>query len=349
MPTIKRFHPGIYIKDSLEAMEMTSKEFSLRTGISERILSSIINGKCSITFEVAYKLSKFFDSSIDVWTNLQTQYDMYLHETEIEKELDDDWNLVKNIKKYLIDHNYIDENDKKEIIVEKVRRLVGVNNLTLLNNKDSFVCFKEQQNNGDNYFYQNFWVALAIKEARKKKNNSFNSKLLKSYISEMRNLTTKSQEEFIPRLIEIFEECGVSFVLLPYLTKSYIYGVTKWLGKDNVMLAVSNKSEKADLFWFTIFHELSHVLMEHRRETLISVEGRIDEEANEMAKNILIPKEEWNDFVSKRNFSEISIKKFAGKINILPCIVLGRLHKELPDIVPYGMYDKEFNVSYNIN
>ena len=51
MMNIKRFHPGLYIKESLSALEMTAKEFAARTGISERTLSAIINGNGDITFE----------------------------------------------------------------------------------------------------------------------------------------------------------------------------------------------------------------------------------------------------------------------------------------------------------
>ena len=36
MMNIRRLHPGFYIRESLEAMEMSSREFSIRTGISER-------------------------------------------------------------------------------------------------------------------------------------------------------------------------------------------------------------------------------------------------------------------------------------------------------------------------
>ena len=79
MANIKKFHPGVYIKDNLEVMKMTSKEFSIRTGISERTISAIINKNGSITFDVAYKLAAFFDNSINYWTNLQTQYDVYLY------------------------------------------------------------------------------------------------------------------------------------------------------------------------------------------------------------------------------------------------------------------------------
>ena len=85
MANIRRFHPGIYIKETLEAMEMTAREFSARTGIYERTLSTIINGNEDITFDIAYKLSLYFDNSVNYWTNLQNQYNLYTYEIESEK------------------------------------------------------------------------------------------------------------------------------------------------------------------------------------------------------------------------------------------------------------------------
>ena len=87
MANIRRFHPGMYIKEILEAMEMTAREFSARTGIYERTLSTIINGNEDITFDIAYKLSLYFDNSVNYWTNLQNQYNLYTYEIESEQEL----------------------------------------------------------------------------------------------------------------------------------------------------------------------------------------------------------------------------------------------------------------------
>lgn len=347
MANIRRLHPGMYIKESLDAMEMTSREFSARTGISERTLSAIINCNGSITFDVAYKLSIYFDNSINYWTNLQTQYDLYLMEEKKLIEMEEEWNLIKPMKKYLIEFGYIIFDDSKEVIIDKCRSLAGVNNLMLLNKKDSFACLKEQYIKNDiDYFSQNFWIALALNEARKKNGIAYNKQMLLDSIEEIRDMTIQDPEKFYPRLQEVFSNCGISFVLLPYLTKSNIYGATKWFSKENVMLAISNRGGKADLFWFTLFHEISHVLMEHRRETLFNMEGIEDYEADVMASDMLIPKNEWVKFIKKNNFSIDSITSFANKIGIHPCIVLGRLHKERGNVVPYGKFDKYFNVYY---
>ena len=160
-------------------------------------------------------------------------------------------------------------------------------------------------------------------------------------------MTIKDSSEFYPRLQEIFTGCGISFVLLPYLSKSNIYGATKWFSKDDVMLAISNRGERADLFWFTLFHEISHVLMEHRRETLINMKDNEDDEADRMAAEMLISKKEWDKFVNQKYFTKVSIQRFADEIGIHPCIVLGRLHKEKR--VPYNRFNNCFNLKYHIS
>lgn len=349
MSNIKRLHPGIHIKANLETMEMTAKEFSVRTGISERVLSPIINCKSSITLEIAFKLAQFFGSSVEFWMNLQNQYDLYMYELKRDEELKKELLLANKVKKYLLSIDAVSNRDANTEIVFKCKKLIGVNDLTLLEKKDPFACLKEQHSNKSvDYFMQNFWIALALNEARKKNGIPYNRKLLVDSIDEIRSMTTQDLDVFLPRLKEILSDCGISFVLLPYLTKSNIYGVTKWFSKDDVMLAISNRGGRADLFWFTLFHEISHVLMEHRRKALVNIEGKEDEEADKMAENMLIPKKEWDKFINENKFDKKSIINFANKINVLPCIVLGRLHKEKSDIVPYGKFDKSFNVLYKI-
>lgn len=346
--TIKKYHPGEYVRDALEALDMTAKEFSMRTGISERMLSGIISGNCSITFDIAFKLSEYFDNSINFWTNLQNQYDSYQREMETKQSIEEDWKLIKDIKKYLLQFHIINADDDNDTVVYKARRIAGVNRLSLINNKNLLVCFKEQHTRKpSNYFYQNFWIALALNEARRSSFLAFNKEKLLSSLGKIRSMTTMEPETFYPELEQLFSDCGVSFVLLPYLPKSNIYGVTKWLNKDNVMLSVSNRGERADLFWFTICHEVAHVLMEHKREALISMDGADDKEADKMAEDILIPREEWDDFIfNTRFFSATNVKAFAKKIGVHPSIVLGRLHNE--KLVPYGKLDKTFELSYQV-
>ena len=80
MEGIKRFHPGVYLKDTNDVLDLTIDEFSLRTGISKDDLSLIVAEKMSITLDIAEKLAKYFDNSTNYWLNLQKLYDKYMLE-----------------------------------------------------------------------------------------------------------------------------------------------------------------------------------------------------------------------------------------------------------------------------
>ena len=196
--TIRKFHPGVYIKDALDAMNMSSKEFSIRTGISERTLSDLINEKGSVTFDIATKLSEFFGNSVNVWTNLQNAYDEYMLESQQKKESEEDYLLLKPFKKYLVDNQFIDEKDDNDTIVSKTRSILSVNRLSALNTRELLVSFKEQntQMDEDNYFAQNFWLAYALTKARTIEVEPYS----KRNVIEMMDALKKSHRCFIHRL-----------------------------------------------------------------------------------------------------------------------------------------------------
>lgn len=68
-------HPGKYVDDAIYKLNITKDDFAYSIGISIEDVNSLINGKTNITYEVAEKLARFFNSSIDFWLNLQAKYD----------------------------------------------------------------------------------------------------------------------------------------------------------------------------------------------------------------------------------------------------------------------------------
>ena len=80
MRVIKRkpAHPGQILKeDYLEPLDLTITELSKAIGTSRKTLSKIVNGRGSVTPEMALKLSKAFDTSPEFWLNLQRNYDLW--------------------------------------------------------------------------------------------------------------------------------------------------------------------------------------------------------------------------------------------------------------------------------
>ncbi len=132
--------------------------------------------------------------------------------------------------------------------------------------------------------------------------------------------------DFCPRLIEMLASCGIALVFLPHIGGSFLHGATFYDG-DKIVVGLTVRGKDADKFWFSLFHELGHILLGHINQS----DGTTDEDeeaADNFAKETLIPTVEFNAFTSLNDFSKTSICSFAQKQNILCGIVVGRLQKE---------------------
>lgn len=54
----------------------------------------------------------------------------------------------------------------------------------------------------------------------------------------------------------------------------------------------------------------------------------LEREADDFARNILLPMDHYSEFLSGKDYSEVAIRRFANKIGIHPGIVVGRLQIE---------------------
>ena len=69
-------HPGELIKDELKERGLTQKQLSEMTGIQASVISETINGKRSVSLNMAVALEKALGIPADMWMNMQTQYNL---------------------------------------------------------------------------------------------------------------------------------------------------------------------------------------------------------------------------------------------------------------------------------
>lgn len=80
MRTTKRrpTHPGVIIRDDyLTPLSLTIKDLAANIGVCRKTLSKIINGHGGVTPDLALRLSKAFDTTPELWLNLQRNYDLW--------------------------------------------------------------------------------------------------------------------------------------------------------------------------------------------------------------------------------------------------------------------------------
>ena len=188
------------------------------------------------------------------------------------------------------------------------------------------------------------WAQKARIEARSINTGLINFKLLEESIPAIRSMTTENPEKFCPRLVQMFSQCGIALVFLPHIGGSFLHGATFYDG-SKIVMGLTVRGRDADRFWFSIFHEIAHILNGH----ISKVGGTTEEDedqANTFAANILIPTSEYKKFTQAGVFNKDSILAFSYKVGIDAGIVVGRLQKE--NTIPYSWFNdlkKKYQIS----
>jgi antitoxin HigA-1 len=77
MPMKNPCHPGQIIREvCLDGLHLNVTEGAAALGVTRTTLSRILNGKASVSPEMAVRLSKAFGSTTAFWLRLQLNYDV---------------------------------------------------------------------------------------------------------------------------------------------------------------------------------------------------------------------------------------------------------------------------------
>ena len=71
-------HPGMILKRLyLDSLKISNSQFAGCIGVSRKTISKIVNGRGAITPEMALRLSRAFNTSPELWLNMQVSYDLW--------------------------------------------------------------------------------------------------------------------------------------------------------------------------------------------------------------------------------------------------------------------------------
>lgn len=322
--------PGDTIRENMEYLGMTQKELALRIQITEKHLSNILNGTSPVTYDTALKLETAIGPRAEFWMKLETNYQLNKARLEEEENLKEDFIILKDIPyKDMAAHGWVPSERSRTKRVQHCRSFFGVSSLHSI--KESYaVAFRTHTSSSSISDYGILaWLRKAETEGVRQSVSPFEKSALRKLIPKFRELTLLEPQQFYTLLENFCEEAGIALVLVDYIPKTYVCGATIW--KDQkVIIALSTRGNKADIFWFTFFHEVAHLLNHSRKEVHIHFESREEEsQANEIAANYLISKKDYDHFIMHYDYTDQkSIIKYAEKIGIAPFVLVGRLHHD---------------------
>lgn len=320
--------PGATIREQLNDRGMSQKEFAARMDMSEKHISKLINGEVQLTSDVAFRLEMVLGVPAKFWSSLEAIYREKIIKAESENAMDADMEIAKQFPYgEMAKFKWIPETGNAKEKVLNLRKYFEVVELSLLGNGliTRIACRRLAiTDKGDLALMA--WAQAARIKARDMETEPVSIKRLIDIIPDLRRMTVLKPEEFCLKIKSCLAKCGIALVFLPHLKGSYLQGATFPDG-NKIVVGLTARGKDADRFWFSLFHELAHIVLGHAG--CVNGTSNEDEKAADLwAGNTLIPAEEFDIFKTKKDYSEQSICEFAKAQGIAPGIVVGRMQRE---------------------
>ena len=328
--------PGRILSRELEARGWTQKDLADITGRPPQTINEIIQAKKQITPETALDFAGAFGTSAEFWTNLETNYRLHLARKENQSQEITRKSQIYNLAPIaeLTKRGWIHLSDSLEELERQVCDFYGISSID--ETPKLTLNFRCSQERNPEAIAQLAWAKQVENIARQQKVGKFDLAQLKAAIPTI--LTFAEKVEDVKQIPELLLSLGVHFVVVPHLSKTYLDGAAFYLAEHPVV-ALTLRYDRIDAFWFTLMHELGHIVAGHQGSYLDDL-GNLDvneeeAEANQLAANWLIDPLALQEFVVKHKsiFSRKAIEEFAHSQKRHSGIILGRLHNE--QLVPH--------------
>lgn len=333
------FHPGVFLEEELEERGWSRKDLAEILDKSAADISQIITGKRSITPETAIGLGEAFGTGPEYWMNLETAYQ--LSQAEYKRS-----NVAEKAAIYgrypvreMVKRGWIQATQDVMELKQQLLQFYSKDDL------DEPFCFyfasrKSTSYSEDDNMYQVAWQARARNLAPSVQVfASYSTAKLKTCVSKLKKLMHEPNE--IRHVARVLAESGIRLVIVEKLDSSArIDGATFWLGenKDEPVIALSLRYDRIDNFWFTLFHELSHIEHGEGKNIPIIDENLLGEVLNDRpefeiradadAERNCIAPSELDSFILRNHpyYVEWKVQGFASIQQVHPGIVVGQLH-----------------------
>lgn len=337
-------HPGEIITEYLEFNGWSQRELSRRTSLTPKTISEVCNGKTPVSPATALALEKAFQRPASFWLNLQRQYD----EAEARKDEAskaqhwDDWAHtfpLKEMRRWGFIPSESQGSDAQDLLF-----FLGVSSPASWDAvwSSSRIALRQTHQYKKSKEAIAVWLRAVEMEARKILTAEYSEDALRACLNSLRMLSREPADTIIEPVQRVCASAGVAIVWIPELKKTAISGCARWLNDRRPVVGLSLRYKTDDQMWFTLFHEIGHLLLHRKRDAFIIDTGevytaerdidpemqQVEEEASRFATDTLIPPTALSKFLQKKTLTNDAIHDFAEQIGIAPGIIVGRLQHD---------------------
>lgn len=333
-------HPGTFIQEELEARSWQQVDLAYILGMKEQQLNPILNGRQSITPDMATKLGEAFDMPAEFFANLQKLYDLsQTRPADPGIRTRALWAAHFPVRD-MIKRQWIEDDDgASELLNLQMLRFFEKDRIEDVPfvGTGEVVRHAARKNSYDRILPAQYaWLHRVMKIARMASAPLFSDQALRQALPEIRShLLDKDDLIHIP---SILGKCGVRYVLVEALPGSKIDGVCVWIDGQPA-IGMTLRLDRLDNFAFVLRHEIEHVLRGDGKDVSFAPVDEFDEDferedlppeerrANEEAAEFCVPRKQLESFLMRKgNFiSEQDVLMLAARLEVHPGIVVGQI------------------------
>lgn len=327
------FPPGDFIKEEIDARGWTQEDLAKILGKPAPTVNQIIKGKRAIIADTAARLAAAFGTSPEFWMNLESTWQLHrqgdVPEVARVRSRAHLYELVP--VREMAKRGWLRETKTPEDIQHELERFFSVPNLDDLPDMKAAARASTGGKHATMTPAQWAWCCRACQVARMVDANRFLISRLPGVIEALRPLMSEPEEvRHVPRVLA---DAGIRFVVVQHLNRTKMDGAALWPSKKRPVVAMSMRYSRIDYFWFTLLHELAHILNGDGKSVDMDILGgrekkdKVEDRANRQAAAWLVPREKLKSFISRTTplYSARRIQNFARRMGVHPGIIVGQL------------------------
>jgi HTH-type transcriptional regulator/antitoxin HigA len=160
----------------------------------------------------------------------------------------------------------------------------------------------------------------------------------------------------LPQIGPYLAAHGIVIIWEESIPSMKLDGAVFSLPSGHIVVALSLRYSRLDHFWFTLMHELAHVVLHADQlespildDFDVESDSLVEKQADRLASDSIIPRNEWRSCPARYTNSVDDIVSFADRLDIPSQCVAGRLQRELKRYDLFSEIINKYNVREILN
>ena len=324
---------GDFIEEWMEEEGINAAELARRLDVSRKHVSELLRGKAPLSHDMALRLENTTGVPARIWNLHETGYQAALARKAADAKLIAQYDLAKEFPLgYLRKHSFITAPARdKARTVRGLLQFFGISSMDAFQTtwKQGAVAYRRSAVGHHDPHRLATWLRAAERSCTLGDFPAYDRGKLEAALPELRSLTVKDPVQAILKAQALLRDCGVALTLVPAVPGLGTHGATRWI-HGHPLVQLSDLWKCDDQLWFTLFHEIAHVLLHESNGLYLNNDhDNLEKEANAYASRFLVPEDYEDRLPRHRNLDEV--KALAKELGIAPSIVLGQAQHRTGD------------------